>query len=95
MDGLLAVVRVKENVMNYLPRILRSIVFLLLTSLLLLVFVEFPIHISSQPKSVAAHTGDVFGPACGKPTIDGEVNSAEWSTASQKIFLCRAQIHHH
>ncbi len=73
--------------MNYLPRILRSIVFLLLTSLLLLVFVEFPIHISFQPKSVAAHTGEVFGPACGKPTIDGEVNSAEWSTASQKTFF--------
>ncbi len=73
--------------MNYPPRILRSILFLLLPSLILLVFVEFAIHISSQPKSVAAHTGEVFGPACGKPTIDGEVNSGEWSTASQKTFF--------
>ncbi len=73
--------------MNHLPRILRSIVFLLLPSLILLVFVEFATHISSQPKPVAAHTGDVFGPACGKPTIDGEVNSGEWSTASQKKFF--------
>lgn len=73
--------------MNHLPRILRSILFLLLPSLILLVFVEFATHISSQPKPVAAHTGDVFGPACGKPTIDGEVTSGEWSTASKQTFL--------
>ena len=73
--------------MNYPPRILRSILFLLLPSLILLVFVEFAIHISSQPKSVAAHIGDAFGPTCGKPTIDGEVTSGEWSNTSQQIFF--------
>jgi len=35
---------------------------------------------------VSAHTGDVFGPACGLPTIDGEIEEAEWATAAAQTF---------
>lgn len=42
--------------------------------------------LKSPPVSVSAHSGDVFGPACGAATIDGVVNAAEWSSASTKTF---------
>lgn len=36
---------------------------------------------------VSAHSSDTFGPACGAPVIDGEVNTSEWAGASQQTFL--------
>lgn len=38
------------------------------------------------PNAVSAHSGDIFGPACGAATIDGVVNPAEWSGASRRTF---------
>ena len=42
--------------------------------------------LESSPNTVFAHSGDVFGAACGAATVDGVVNSAEWSGASTKTF---------
>lgn len=44
------------------------------------------LSLKSLPISVSAHSGDVFGPACGAATIDGVVNAVEWSSASTKTF---------
>lgn len=38
------------------------------------------------PASVSAHSGHVFGPACGAATIDGVVKPGEWNGASRKTF---------
>jgi hypothetical protein len=56
-------------------------------ALLLWAVVELSLTIYDQPKPAAAHSSDVFGPACGKPLIDGEVVPGEWSTASQQTFI--------
>ena len=73
--------------MIYKSRILRFFIFLLVPAFLVWAIVELSLTIYTQPKPVAAHIGDAFGPACGKPTIDGEVTSGEWSTASKQTFL--------
>ena len=55
----------------------------------LLVIVAFAVFVSGpiySPIKVAAHSGDVFGPACGAATIDGVVSAAEWSGASTQTF---------
>jgi len=39
------------------------------------------------PAEVSAHSGPVFGPACGAATIDGVVKAGEWSSASRQTFL--------
>jgi len=39
--------------------------------------------LGSPPPPVSAHSGGTFGPNCGQATIDGVVNSDEWSTASK------------
>jgi hypothetical protein len=71
----------------YKSRILRFFIFLLIPAFLVWAIVELSLTIYTQPKPVAAHIGDAFGPACGIPTIDGEVTSGEWSTASKQTFL--------
>jgi len=35
---------------------------------------------------VSAHSGDIFGPACGAAVIDGEVNTSEWASSSAQTF---------
>jgi len=55
----------------------------------LLVIVAFAVLAYSprySPVNVFAHSGEVFGPACGAATIDGVVNAAEWSSASTQTF---------
>lgn len=42
--------------------------------------------LKSPPIPVSAHSGPVFGPACGAATIDGVVNADEWSGASTQTF---------
>lgn len=42
--------------------------------------------LQSPPENVSAHSGPVFGPACGAATVDGVVNAAEWSSASTQTF---------
>ena len=61
--------------------------FLLIPSLILSAVAELFLTNYTQPKSAAAHSSDVFGPACGKPLIDGEVLPGEWNTASQQTFI--------
>ena len=56
---------------------------------MLLVIAAFVALISSLKYSsgyVSAHSGDVFGPACGMATINGNVDSVEWNNASTKTF---------
>jgi hypothetical protein len=55
----------------------------------LLVIVAFAVLLSSPkypPIRVSAHSGPVFGPACGAATIDGVVDAVEWSSASTQTF---------
>ncbi len=73
--------------MNYKLRILRYLLLILVPALLLWAVAEFSLTIYAQPKPAAAHSSDVFGPACGKPLIDGEVLAGEWSTASKQTFI--------
>jgi hypothetical protein len=42
--------------------------------------------LKTPPSHVSAHSGNIFGPACGKATIDGNVDPAEWSSASTQTF---------
>jgi hypothetical protein len=42
--------------------------------------------LETPPRHVSAHSGDIFGPACGEATIDGHVDPAEWSSASSQTF---------
>jgi hypothetical protein len=35
---------------------------------------------------VSAHSGDVFGPACGVAVVDGQVNESEWASATMQTF---------
>jgi len=39
-----------------------------------------------SPIAVSAHSGDIFGPACGTASLDGSVNAVEWSSASTQTF---------
>jgi hypothetical protein len=73
--------------MKYKPRILRFIIFLLVPAFLVWAIAVLSLTIYAPPKPVAAHSSDVFGPACGKPVIDGEVMSSEWSTSSNQAFI--------
>ncbi len=55
----------------------------------LLVIVAFAVLASSLKNAliiVSAHSGDVFGPACGAAAVDGVVNTVEWSSASTQTF---------
>ncbi len=40
----------------------------------------------APPAKVLAHSGDVFGPACGVAVIDGQVGDIEWVNASTQTF---------
>jgi len=40
----------------------------------------------SLPSPVSAHSGDVFGPACGLAIIDGHIGENEWANASSQTF---------
>ena len=73
--------------MNNKLRISRNFLFIFVPALLLWAVVELSLTIYDQPKPAAAHSSDVFGPACGKPSIDGELMPGEWSTASQQTFI--------
>ena len=73
--------------MNNRNRILRYFLYIFVPALLLWAVVELSLTIYDQPKPAAAHSSDVFGPACGKPLIDGEVLPGEWNTASQQTFI--------
>lgn len=43
--------------------------------------------VRKQPTfNASAHSGDVFGPACGIPIIDGEVDESEWANAATQTF---------
>jgi hypothetical protein len=42
--------------------------------------------LKTPPSHVSAHSGNIFGPACGEATIDGIVTPAEWSSASTQTF---------
>ena len=45
------------------------------------------VSILKTPSShVSAHSGNIFGPACGMATINGNVDPAEWSSASTQTF---------
>ena len=73
--------------MTYKHRILRYFIFLLVPALILWAVAELSLTIFAQPIPASAHSSDVFGPACGKPMIDGEVLPGEWNTASQQTFI--------
>ncbi len=49
-------------------------------------FIVLILSPASPPTPVSAHSGNVFGPACGAATVDGIVNAAEWSSASTQAF---------
>jgi len=56
--------------------------------LLFIAGVESLTLVRKHPSSiVSAHSGDIFGPACGIPIIDGEVDESEWANASSQTFL--------
>jgi len=61
----------------------------LVTGILVVVAVTLVLIFSSNGPAmeVSAHANPVFGPACGKATMDGNVQTAEWSGASKKTFL--------
>jgi hypothetical protein len=71
-------------------RILRFCGLLIVPAFLLWAAVELSLVVYAQPKPAAAHSSDVFGPACGRPSIDGEVMAEEWSTASQQTFIMQS-----
>ena len=73
--------------MNNKRMLLRYFLFILVPALLLWAVAELSLSIFAQPIPAAAHSSDVFGPACGKPMIDGEVVPGEWNTASQQTFI--------
>lgn len=39
-----------------------------------------------SPEPVSAHSGDIFGPACGAATIDGQLDRGEWDQAATQTF---------
>jgi hypothetical protein len=51
---------------------------------------EIILTVYSPPTPAAAHSGEVFGPACGKAVLDGEVSTAEWSSASTQTFTMQS-----
>ena len=73
--------------MTYKHRVLRYFIFLLVPALILWAVAELSLTIFALPIHASAHSSDVFGPACGKPMIDGEVLPGEWNTASQQTFI--------
>jgi hypothetical protein len=52
-----------------------------------LTFMAIKVIIISPEGEVSAHSGDVFGPACGAARTDGQVNTAEWSNAAMQTFV--------
>jgi hypothetical protein len=58
------------------------------TSILLAMaaFTVLILNLQYSPMNVSAHSGDVFGPACGAAIVDGKINAAEWANASKKTF---------
>jgi len=42
--------------------------------------------LKTPPMHVSAHSGNIFSTACGVAAIDGNVNPAEWSSASTQTF---------
>lgn len=59
---------------------------LIATILAIAAITVFVSSIKSPPTSVSAHSGNVFGPACGAATLDGVINAGEWSSASKQTF---------
>jgi hypothetical protein len=54
--------------------------------LLVAVFIILVFSVNDSSMDASAHANPVFGPACGKATMDGNVQTAEWSGASKKTF---------
>lgn len=54
---------------------------------LFVALIVMAISLNSPGGEVSAHSGDVFGPACGAAIIDGQINTAEWSNAATKTFV--------
>jgi hypothetical protein len=50
-------------------------------------FTVLILNLAHAPRRVSAHSGEVFGPACGAAFLDGKVDPAEWSGASTQTFL--------
>jgi hypothetical protein len=72
--------------MNTVTRKGKSIFLLIGVLLPVAAFTALILAMRQPPIHVSAHSGDVFGPACGTATMDGNVKTAEWSTASKKTF---------
>jgi hypothetical protein len=66
--------------------------FSLIVSLALLAVLSIAPSIANPFRHVSAHSGDVFGPACGAATIDGQVDPTEWSGATMQTFVMAGSI---
>lgn len=56
------------------------------TLAILLGYLAFLSIIDYSSKDASAHTDTGFGPACGRATLDGNVDPDEWSSASTQTF---------
>ncbi len=59
---------------------------LILTVMAIAVITILVSNMRFPPGTASAHSGDVFGPACGVATLDGVINPGEWSSASKQTF---------
>jgi hypothetical protein len=67
---------------------LKRLSLVLCFALLTLLFLG--LNINRPHQAVSAHSGDVFGPACGAATLDGQVDPIEWSGAAIQTFLMQS-----
>ena len=81
------VVRFWESKSMYIKAWKGRIYWVLLVGLLTIIaLIIVDLMRSDTPGPVLAHSGDVFGPACGIASLDGVVDPAEWSSASTMTF---------
>ncbi len=70
--------------LNFKKHTLR--VLILMAQLVIIIVLVLLISLRPTPKNVSAHSGDIFGPACGMAIVDGQVNALEWTTAASQTF---------
>jgi hypothetical protein len=65
---------------------------LLCVFIVLLAYTALILILSTSSNSASAGADSIFGPACGKATIDGIVDPDEWSSASKQTFLMESPV---
>jgi hypothetical protein len=71
----------ENTTMNITTRKDRRMWVLMSVLLVIVIFALLTTFLENMSIRVQAHSGDVFNATCGRPTIDGNVSSVEWTNA--------------